>query len=140
MRHCIAKTTSQTDLAAKPDIFLRCQSCEFILAVQPNHKKCDIMMQVHSHRTWSQRTRFSDSARHIKQTNLATYWQIKVRHETARTCSQILVTKAKSTSALNWPTPDLFLHYINIFYFCNKCCVVTFSDRSKKSIEISFLD
>ena len=119
----IASTTSQHHLAAKPDIFLRSHSCEFVLAMQPNQKKCDIMMRGHTRRTWSQITRVRDSARHIKQTNLASYCQVKLRDDSASTCSQILLADVIPTSELKWPTPDIFIHYINIFYFCNKCIV-----------------
>ena len=111
----------RTPLAAQPQKALLRHSCEFVLAVQPNQKKCDIMMRVHSRRTWSQRTRVSDSARHIKQTNLASHRQIKLRDESASTYSQILVADVTCTSELKLPTPDIFIHYINIFYFCNKC-------------------
>ena len=118
VRDSIASTSSQHDLAAKPDIFLRSHSCEFVLAVQPNMKKCDITLRVHSRRSWSQITRVKDSARHIKQTNLASQGQIKLRNESASTFSQILVADVTCTSELQWPTPDIFIHYINIFYFC----------------------
>ena len=118
VRDSIASTSSQHDLAAKPDIFLRSHSCEFVLAVQPNMKKCDITLRVHTRRTWSQITRVRDSARHIKQTNLASHRQVKLRDKSARTCSQIVVTEVTCKSEVKWPTPDIFIHYINIFYFC----------------------
>ena len=109
-------------LAARPSSqtrhFLRSHSCEFVLAVQPNMKKCDITLRVPSRRTWSQITRVKDSARHIKQTNLASQGQIKLRDESASTFSQILVADVTCISELQWPTPDIFIHYINIFYFC----------------------
>ena len=89
-----------TDLAAELDIFLRRQSCEFVLAIQPNQKKCDIMLRVLASRTWSQRTRVGDSARHIKQTNLASHRQNKLRDDSASTCSQILVADVTYTSEL----------------------------------------